>query len=132
MGPYRRSKRGNKLMFACLSNTSHDVPTTLWDMINISKMGPMIVEWPAKLKVQRQNPPVGSASPRANRMRDKVTQGMANSGHFLGPHRGDPTSSCIVSESRPRCFLQAPLCGLPSSRSYFPARDFPGKLCETT
>jgi hypothetical protein len=33
----------------------------------------MIAEGPAKLRVQRQNPPVGLALHNANRVRDKVT-----------------------------------------------------------
>jgi hypothetical protein len=48
------------------------------------------------------------------------------------PHQGDPTSSSFISESRPRCFIHAPLCGLASSHLGFPARDYPGKMLETT
>jgi hypothetical protein len=32
------------------------------------------------------------------------------------PHRGDPTSSSFISESRPGDFLHAPSCGLASNR----------------
>jgi hypothetical protein len=74
-----------------------------------------------KLMVQRQNPPVGYAPPRANRVRDIETQGMASNLHFLGRgHRGDPTSSCFVSESKLGGFLHAPPCGLASSRPSYP------------
>jgi hypothetical protein len=39
-----------------------------------------------KAQDSRQNPPVRSKPPRANRARDKATQGVASSWHFLGPH----------------------------------------------
>jgi hypothetical protein len=89
----------NKPIFTCLSNSSHGVPTTLQDIVNIFKIGPMIAEGPVRLWVRRQNPPVGSASPRENRVRDKAIQGMARSWNFLGPHQEDPMSSSFVSES---------------------------------
>jgi hypothetical protein len=60
-------------MFTHLSNSSRGMPTTSLDMVNVSKMGPMIVEGPVKLRVRWQNPPVRSASLRANRARDKAT-----------------------------------------------------------
>jgi hypothetical protein len=56
------------------------------DVKTISQIGPMIVEGPRKLRVLRQNQPVGSEPPRANRARDKMTQRVANSWHFVGPH----------------------------------------------
>jgi hypothetical protein len=37
-----------------------------------------------------------------------------------------------MSESRPVGFLHAPPCGLAPSHSGFPARDYPGKMLETT
>jgi hypothetical protein len=77
--------RCNKPMFICHSNSLRGMPTTSWNAVNISKMA-MIAEGPMKLGVQRQNPPIGSVLPRANRARDKETQGMANNWHFLGPH----------------------------------------------
>jgi hypothetical protein len=85
-----------------------------------------------KLRVPRKTPPVGLALPRANRARDKATQRVASSWHFLGAHRGDPTSSSFVSKSRPRGFFHTPLCWLASSRLGFHDRDYPGTLLKTT
>jgi hypothetical protein len=66
-------------MFTCLPDSSHVVPAkTAQDMTTIYKTGPMIVVSLPKLKVLRQNPPVGSAPPRANRARDKATQMVAS------------------------------------------------------
>jgi hypothetical protein len=126
-GPYRHSEP----MFTRLSNSSCGMPTTSRDMINVSKMGHRTVEGPAKLRVRRQKPPIRLALPGTNRAMDKATQGMANNWHFLGPHRGDLTSSSFVSESRLGGFLPTPPCGLASSRSGFPAREYPGKSRET-
>jgi hypothetical protein len=47
-------------------------------------------------------------------------------------HQGDPATSSFVSVSRPRGFLQAPLCGLAPSRLGFLARDNLRKMLETT
>jgi hypothetical protein len=102
------------------------------DTTTVSQMGLTIAEGPAKLRVLRENPLVGSMPPRANIVRDKATQSVANSLHFLGLHRGDLTSSCFVSESQLEGFLHAPLFGLASSRPGFPDRDYPGKSLETT
>jgi hypothetical protein len=44
-------------------------------MTIVSKTGPTIVVGLPKLRVLRQNPPVGSVLPRANREREKVTKG---------------------------------------------------------
>jgi hypothetical protein len=79
VGHYRHSKRRSKLTFAHLSNSLCGMPTTSQDTANVSKMGPTIAEGPADLGVRRQNPSVGSAPPRANKARDKATQGMASS-----------------------------------------------------
>jgi hypothetical protein len=57
-----------------------------------------------KLKVLRQNPSAGTAPPRENSARDKVTQRMTNSWCYLSLHRGDPTYSSFLSESRPGSF----------------------------
>jgi hypothetical protein len=73
--PYRRSKHE----FTCHPNSSHDAPSTSWDMITISKTGPMIVVGLQQLKVLSQNPPVGSESARANRARDEATQRVSSS-----------------------------------------------------
>jgi hypothetical protein len=51
-------------------------------------MGHTIVVGLTKLRILRQNLPVGSAPPRANRARDKVTQRVANSWHTRGPYKG--------------------------------------------
>jgi hypothetical protein len=71
-------------MFTCLSESLHDVPATSRDMVNISKMGPMIAVGLQQLRVQRWNPPIGSEPPRANRARDEATQRVANSWHTWG------------------------------------------------
>jgi hypothetical protein len=108
------------------------VPTTTQDTENISKTGPMIVVGLSKLRVLRQNPSVGSALPKANRVGDKATQRMASSWRYLGPHRGDPASSSFVSESWPGGFIHTPPCGLASSHPGSPDRDYLGMKHETT
>jgi hypothetical protein len=63
-------------MFTCLPYSSYvALAMTVWDMEVVSQMGPMIAEGSAKLRVQRQNPLVGSEPPRA---RDKATQRVAS------------------------------------------------------
>jgi hypothetical protein len=42
------------------------------------------------------------------------------------------TSSSFISESQPGDLLHAPSSGLALSRPGFPARDYPGKMLETT
>jgi hypothetical protein len=101
-------------------------------MTIISQTGPIIAEGPTKLSVLRQNPPVGSAPPIANRARDKATQRVASIWHFLGPHRGDPTSTSFVSVSQSGDFFHTPPCGLASSHQGFLIRDYPRKSLETT
>jgi hypothetical protein len=101
-------------------------------MTIISQTGPIIAEGPAKLSVLRQNPPVGSAPPIANRARDKATQRVASIWHFLEPHREDPTSTSLVSGSQSGGFLHTPPCGLASSHQGFLDRDYPRKSLETT
>jgi hypothetical protein len=80
---------------------------------NHIQTGPMIVEGPTKLRVQKQNPPAGSALPKENRARD-------------------PTSSSFVSKSWPGGFLHIHPCGLASSRLGFHERDYQGKSLEIT
>jgi hypothetical protein len=92
----------------------------------------MIAKEHAKLRVLRQNPPVGSEPSRANRVKDKATQGVASSWHFLGPHYREPVPSSFVSEFWTGGFLHAPTCGLAPNCSGFPARDYSGKTLETT
>jgi hypothetical protein len=75
-------------MFTRLSDYLHDVPTTSQDTVNVSKTSPTIAIGMQQLRVQMQNPPVGSAQPRANRARDKVTQRVASSWHTQGPIEG--------------------------------------------
>jgi hypothetical protein len=107
-------------------------PSTTRDTTTISKMGLTIVVGLLKLKVRRQNHPVGSAPPRANRARDKATQTVASSWHTRDPIKENPASSSFVSESRSGGFLHTPPCGLASSHPSFPAMHYPGKLLETT
>jgi hypothetical protein len=85
-----------------------------------------------KLRVPRQNPPVGLAPPRANRAWDKATQRIASSWCYPGTHRGEPTSSSFVYDSRPGGFLHAPPCRLASSQLGSPDMDYPGMTRETT
>jgi hypothetical protein len=48
-------------MFTRLPYSSHIAPdTTAWDTATVTQKGPMIVEGHEKLKVLRQNLPVGS------------------------------------------------------------------------
>jgi hypothetical protein len=63
---------------------------TAWDTVVVSEMGLRIAEGPAKLRVPRQNPPIGSEPPRVIRARGKVIQGVASGwGHpqdlYLSP-----------------------------------------------
>jgi hypothetical protein len=66
----------------------------------VSKTGLTIAVGLLELRVRRKNPPVNSASPKANRARDKVTHRMASSWCYPRPHRGHPASSIFVSESQ--------------------------------
>jgi hypothetical protein len=61
------------------------MPSTARDMATISKMGHMIAMGLPKLRVLKQNPLDGLAPPRANKVRDKVTQRVASSWHIRGP-----------------------------------------------
>jgi hypothetical protein len=74
--------------FACPSYSSHTMPSTMWDMVTVSKMGHTIAMGLPKLRVLRQNPPDGSAPPRANRERDKGTQRVSSSWHTRDPSEG--------------------------------------------
>jgi hypothetical protein len=65
-------------LFACPSYSSHTMPSIVRDTTTVSKMGHTIVVGLLKLRVLRQNPPVRSIPPRANRVRDKATQRMDN------------------------------------------------------
>jgi hypothetical protein len=62
-------------------------------------MGLMIVMGLLMLWVSRQNRPVGSAPPRADRVRDKATQWVASSWHTRGP---------IEGTRHPRALYQSP------------------------
>jgi hypothetical protein len=46
-------KRHNKHEFTFHPNSSYDAPTTSWDMATVSKMGPVIAERSAMLRVPR-------------------------------------------------------------------------------
>jgi hypothetical protein len=44
-GPYKHNKGHSKLMFTCLPDSSHIVPTTTtWDTVTVSQIGPTIAE----------------------------------------------------------------------------------------
>jgi hypothetical protein len=101
----------------------------------ISKTVPIQSMSLPKFRVRRQNPPARSASPKANRARDKATPRVANSWCFSRPHRGDLTSSSFVSESRLGGFrhvMSPPPSGLASSCLSSPNRDYSGMMRETT
>jgi hypothetical protein len=66
-------KGRSKHEFTCHPNSSHDVPSTSWDMTTVSKMGPKIAMGLQQIRVLRQNPPFGSPPPQVNRVRDEVT-----------------------------------------------------------
>jgi hypothetical protein len=57
------------------------MPSIMKDMATVSKTGHTIIVGLPKLRVIRQNPPVRSAPPRANRARDIATQRVASSWH---------------------------------------------------
>jgi hypothetical protein len=73
----------------------------------VSEMGPMIAVGSAKSLGLKVKPVYGSESPRATRVRDKMTQRMANILVHLVPHRQDPTSLSFISKSRLGGFLHA-------------------------
>jgi hypothetical protein len=113
-------------------DSSHIVSSTAQDTVSIFKMRHTIAVGLIELRVQRQNLLVWSAPPRANRVRDKETQRMANSWCYPGPHQGGPTSSSFISESWLGGFLHTPPCGLASSHPGSLDRDYPGTKHETT
>jgi hypothetical protein len=67
------------------------------------------LSWGVKALGLKIKPINGSKPPRETRVRDEATQRFANILAYLVPHRGDPTSSSFVSESRPGRFLHVPL-----------------------
>jgi hypothetical protein len=108
------------------------MPATSRDTPIVSKIGPRIVVGLPKLRVLRQNPSIRLAPPKANNARDKVTQRVVISWHYLGPHRGDLTSSSFVSEFRPGGFHNPPPppSGLAPSHPSSPDRDYPRTMHE--
>jgi hypothetical protein len=79
------------------------------NMLIVSKMGPITAVASANAQGLKTKPVNGSEPPRATRVRDEATQRMVNIVTHPVPHRGDPMSSSLVSESRPGGFLHAPL-----------------------
>jgi hypothetical protein len=71
----------------CLQDpcSSRVTPSTLRDTTTISKMGHMIIVGPPMLRVHRQNPLDGSEPPRATRVRDEATQGVATTWNLWSP-----------------------------------------------
>jgi hypothetical protein len=70
----RNSKGRSKPTFTRLLDSSHIAPAmTMRGMATVFKMDPTIGVSMPNLKILKQNPPTGSASPRANRARDKAT-----------------------------------------------------------
>jgi hypothetical protein len=72
---------------------------------------------------------------RAAQSNQSEGQSDTNGGQQLAhpePHRGDQTSSNFISESRSGGFLHAPLCELALSHPGFSAREYLGKMLETT
>jgi hypothetical protein len=93
---------------------SHITPSTSRDMTIVSKTGHTVIMGLPMLRVQRQNPPDGSEPPRANRMRDEVTQGVATSWHIRSPIEGTrhPQASYLSLDQE---VSFTPLYGLASS-----------------
>jgi hypothetical protein len=102
-------KRHSKNDFMYQQTPCMTCPMRHGNTIIISKMGPMIVMGSVKAQGLKAKPIDGSELPRATRARDKATQRVANILAHPVPHLGDPSSSSIVSESRSRGFLHAPL-----------------------
>jgi hypothetical protein len=111
-------------------HTMHPLHRRMWQPY--PKWAPWLMRSLPKLRVARQNWPVGSESPRATRERDKVTQRVASIWCIQGPIKGDMASSSIISESWQGGFLHTPPCGLAPSRPGFLARDYSAKALETT
>jgi hypothetical protein len=102
------------------------VPYTSRDMVTISKTGPTIAMGSANAQGSKAKP-VESGQSRLEQPErgTKRHKGWPIDG-ASGEHRGDPASANFISESRPRGFLHAPLCGLASSRLGF-LLGLPGK-----
>jgi hypothetical protein len=101
-------------------------------MTTVSKMGPTIAVESAKAQGSKAKP---TSRVRVTQSNQSEARSDTKGGQQLvhpEPHQGDPTSSSFVSVSRPRGFLQAPLCGLAPSRLGFLARDNLRKMLETT
>jgi hypothetical protein len=83
--------------FRCPSGSSHTTPSTPKVMAFVSKMGHTIVMGLPMLRIQRQNPSVGSEPPRATRVRDEVTQRMPSNWRIRSPIRGTrhTQASCL-------------------------------------
>jgi hypothetical protein len=98
--PANTLKRRSKHEFTRHPNSSHDTPSTSWDTTTISKMGPIIAEGPANLRVPRQNPPVRLKPLRATRVRDEATQRVASIWCIRGPTEGTwhPQASYLSPE----------------------------------
>jgi hypothetical protein len=107
------------------------MPSTSWDTTTISKMGPMIAEGPTNALGSKVKPTNRVKAIQSKQSRAQSETRSGSKWHFLRPHRGDPTPSSFVSESRPGGFLHAAPCGLAPSHPGFPTRDYPGKMLET-
>jgi hypothetical protein len=101
-------------------------------MKTVSKMGPTIVVGLLIAQGSKAKPTSQASTTLSEQSEGwSDTNGGQQMAH-LEPHRGDPTSLSLISESRLGGFLHAPPCGLASSRPSFSARDYLGKSHETT
>jgi hypothetical protein len=115
-----------------LPDSSYDAPSTSWDMTTVSKMGPTTTVRSAKAQGLKAKPASRVKPAQSNQSEG---QSEIKGGQQLvhpEPHRGDPTSSSFVSESRAGSFLHTPSCGLAPRCLDFPTRDYSGKTLETT
>jgi hypothetical protein len=78
-------------------------------MATVSEMGPMIDVGSSKAQGLKAKTINGSEPPRPTRARNEATQKMTNILVHPVPHRGDPASLNVVSESKLGGFLHAPL-----------------------
>jgi hypothetical protein len=86
----------------------------------------------AKAQGSKVKPAIQVRPAQSNRSEERSDRKGGQQLAHREPHRGDPTSSSIIFESRSGGFLHTPPCGQALSRSGFPAKDYPGKTLETT
>jgi hypothetical protein len=101
-------------------------------MAIIYKMGPMISVGSTKAQGSKAKPASQVRATQSNHSKGQSDKKGGQQLVHLEPHRGDPTSSSIISQSQLGGFLHVPPCGLAPSHPGLLAKDYPGKTCETT